>query len=109
MWFKRKVRVPGEMIYEIIGADENTDFGIAVVEIQESLPHYHADTQEVYVLLEGELEMHVGDEMVILKRPGQSVQIFNPTVHWAKSLNESPARVLVVTMPAWSSEDHFLI
>lgn len=114
MWFKNRVVVPGEVIYEIVASDDNVDFGVAAADIDISKRHFHGRTEEIYVLLSGALrvrlqrETHGVSRDVCLNSFGASVTIPPGMLHSAKSIGPAPARVLVITKPAWTSEDHHL-
>lgn len=104
-WYKNKIDLPKETIYEIITADDNTGFGIALADIKKSDPHFHRKTVEVYTLISGKLVVHLGDHKVVLLSRGDTVTIPPCTIHWA----EGDGRILVETIPAWIFEDHVLI
>lgn len=108
-WFKNRVEVPGETIFEIVTEGDGVDFGVAEVEIIDSLAHFHKETREVYILLSGKLEIRLNDKTVVLENYGETVTIPQNVVHSAKSLGYGPAGVLIVTMPAWTQADHHLV
>lgn len=110
MWYKRKVVVPDgqETIYEIITEEDGLGFGLAVADVVRSVPHLHRHTREKYVLVSGRLQVVIGNGTHHLCEPGHAVDIPLNAVHWAKSANEAPARILVLTFPPWSPDDHVI-
>jgi len=108
-WYKNKVEIPGETIYEIVTAQDNAGFGLAVAEIEKSQPHYHLKTHETYTLISGILNVHIGESVVRLIVPGKSVEIPMDVIHWAEKIGEERPRISVLTVPAWVPEDHHLI
>ena len=107
-WFKRKVEVPGETIYEIITEEDDLGFGLALAEIHESKKHVHHRTKEFYFVVEGSLSLTVGKQVITLN-PFESYSISPNQQHHAKKKGKKAAKVLVLTSPAWSMEDHHLI
>jgi len=109
-WYKNRVEAPGEVIREIVVADDGAGFGVADADIAESRPHYHTKTEELYVLLSGKLEVFLGTATrEVLEQPLQTLRIPLHTLHWARSIGNVPARVLVVTLPVWVMTDHHLV
>lgn len=110
MWYKKKVELPQETIYEVISSEDDHGFGLAIADIIRSERHYHRITVESYTLISGKLVLHLDDQTVYMDRPGMSITIPTNCRHWARSLfvHES-ARVSVVTVPAWTKEDHILV
>jgi mannose-6-phosphate isomerase-like protein (cupin superfamily) len=66
--------------------------------------HYHARTEEIYFLLEGEGEMEVdGDRLRV--GPGDAVLI--PAGAWHQIRAEAPLRFLCTCAPPYSHDDTF--
>lgn len=108
-WYKGEpVRIPGEVIYEVITEEDGQEFGVAIADVEEAQPHHHNKTSETYVLVSGEIEINIDGARHKLTRPGESIEIPLGKVHFGKSLGDGPARVAVITTPPWSSEDHIL-
>jgi mannose-6-phosphate isomerase-like protein (cupin superfamily) len=71
---------------------------------QETERHYHARTEEIYFLLEGEGEMEVdGDRRLV--GPGDAVLI--PAGAWHQIRAETPLRFLCCCAPPYSHDDTF--
>lgn len=110
MWYKKKIELPEETIYEIVSGEDNQKFGLAVADIIRSRPHFHRNTAESYTLLSGCLVVYIDGRTFLLEQPNSVLKIPVGTVHWAESLDRnSPARISVATVPAWTPEDHILI
>ncbi len=109
MWYKNRVELPGEIVYEIVTGEDGQGFGLAVASIMSSKPHHHLVTTEVYTWISGRLIVHIDGHPFLLERPGAGVKIPLGTIHWAESLDQTTyARISVVTVPAWTPEDHIL-
>lgn len=110
MWYKNKVEVPVEVIYEIVTESDGLGWGVAVAEVTMSKPHFHKHTEEEYLLLSGKLNVHVGGTTYFLEKPGDKVHIFPGAVHWAESPDlDNVGSIRVITIPAWTPEDHILV
>lgn len=57
-------------------------------------PHYHEDMQEVFILISGDAEMTVGDEILIMK-PGHAVEVPIKEVHYMKNVGKTPVEYIV--------------
>lgn len=120
--YKRKLTLPGEVIYEIITEEDGLGFGIAIAEISESRAHFHRHAKEFYFLLEGSISVEImniwgardpvasaENSVVILHAYNRMLYIPPGHPHQAKKIGENPGKVLVFTTPAWSSKDHHLL
>src|SRR3990167_4935692 len=56
--------------------------------------HYHQDMDEVYILLQGEVEMQVGEETEIMKK-GDAVLVPSTQMHTMKNLLNTSAEFIV--------------
>ena len=68
--------------------------------------HYHARTEEIYVLLEGAGEMEVDGEHRLLA-PGDAVLIPPGARHQITATEEGPLRFLCCCAPPYAHEDTF--
>jgi mannose-6-phosphate isomerase-like protein (cupin superfamily) len=68
-------------------------------------PHIHLDKDESFYLIEGSLEMHLGDAIVPAKS-GDFVNVPKGTAHNFKNVGDKPAKMLVTFVPA-GMEDYF--
>ncbi|MBI2637719.1 MAG: cupin domain-containing protein [Candidatus Sungbacteria bacterium] len=109
MLYKNRIEVPGEVIFEVITAEDGEGFGQAIVDIHASKEHYHTRTVEFYTLISGRLAVYINGKATLLESPGDTAKIPIGAWHWAESRPESSsARVSVITIPAWSESDHIL-
>jgi quercetin dioxygenase-like cupin family protein len=83
-------------------------FGIAIADIQQSEPHYHELTMETYTAVQGDLEVSLDTEAHVL-HTGDVIKILPGVVHSARSLNETPARITVTMVPAFSQTDYYAV
>ena len=69
--------------------------------------HYHAETEEVYFVLEGEGEMELDGERADV-RPGDAVPIPPGAWHELANTGPGPLRILCTCAPPYRHEDtHF--
>lgn len=112
MWYKNKVVAEDgkETVYVLFSEAEaqKLGFGVAVADIEQSVQHYHLKTRETYVLISGRLEVKMRGTTHTLTAPGQSIEIPVNTIHSAKSLQGTSARIVVLTVPGWQVDDHRL-
>jgi len=106
--YKNKVENPNETVYEIINAQDGLGWGLAIADIKESELHVHQQIKEVYTILEGRLELDLDGNLHQLKE-GESIEILPKVKHKAKSLGQDPARIVALSFPAWTPEDHHII
>lgn len=61
-------------------------------------PHFHKAHSDSFYVLEGEIELHLGDE-VVQGAPGTYVLAPPHVVHWFRNVGEAPARMLNLHTP----------
>ena len=61
-------------------------------------PHVHEDHVDSFYVLEGEVEFHVGDE-VVRGTPGTYVLAPPDVVHWFRNVSDAPVRMLNLHTP----------
>ena len=61
-------------------------------------PHFHKGHSDSFYVLEGEIEFHVGDE-VVLGSPGTYVLAPPGVVHYFSNVSDSPAKLLNLHTP----------
>jgi mannose-6-phosphate isomerase-like protein (cupin superfamily) len=106
--YKNKVENPKETVYEIMTAEDGYSWGLAIADIIESELHIHYKITEIYVVLEGVLEVTLDGNPQKLT-VGESVNISPGVKHKARSLTGEPARIIALSFPEWTSEDHHLL
>lgn len=99
----------GDEVIYILGVDPAWGASVAIADIRQSQPHKHLRTYETYVLLAGALEVFVDGVIYTLETPGDTVEIPLGFVHWARALGEAPGRIMVITTPPWTHEDHIMV
>lgn len=104
--YQHRKDFPSETVYEITTLANGLPFGIAIADIAQSIPHVHKRTTETYTVVQGVLEVTLGSKRRVL-RPCDVIRITPGTVHSARSLEDTPARITVTSIPEWSAEDHF--
>lgn len=92
-------------VYELLTPDLQRKLEVIWVELPPGMsnaerPFVH-DTEECGILLQGILEVHLGDEMHLL-RPGDSIAFSGLTPHWYRNPGEESAvSIWVVTPPSF--------
>ncbi len=110
LYQNKKVRPaenPAEIVYELTTQRSGLPFGIAIADIQQSEAHFHKVTWETYAVVQGTLELYLDGDRHVL-RPGDVKKIPLWVVHSARSLDKTPARITVTTIPEFSPEDYYL-
>jgi mannose-6-phosphate isomerase-like protein (cupin superfamily) len=69
--------------------------------------HHHAETEEIYVLLEGEAEMEVDGEIRNVG-PGEAILIPAGAHHQIRAGKDAPLRFLCCCAPPYRDEDTFV-
>jgi len=101
---------PTEVVCEL-NRDEMMRWGLAVVMIGLSRPHYHRKTLEVYTVVRGTLDLYLRKNNTIVIESlscGRPFMVEPDTIHWAECVG-IPSKVLVTSHPAWNEKDHFLV
>ncbi len=65
----------------------------------EAPPHIHHHEDETFYLIEGSLELRLGDDTLVA-RPGDYLKVPRGTVHAVRNVGEHRARALVTFVPA---------
>lgn len=92
-----------ELICEIDPTRDHPDYSVALAIIDQSLPHYHLQSTEIYEVMEGELKLAV-DEKVIILRTGDRYVIEPGHIHSAQG---NATTVRVISRPGWNIDDQF--
>jgi mannose-6-phosphate isomerase-like protein (cupin superfamily) len=74
---------PTEIVCEVEPTSEHHGHSLAVAVIDKSKPHYHKKTVEEYKVVNGVLNLYVGEKIVTLKK-GDKYTIEPNIVHWAE-------------------------
>jgi mannose-6-phosphate isomerase-like protein (cupin superfamily) len=94
----------GSTIRELHHTDEQSLAEATLEPGQATERHYHAHTEEIYFLLEGEGEMDVDGER---RRVGPGEAVLIPAGAWHQIRAETPLRFLCCCAPPYSHEDTF--
>jgi mannose-6-phosphate isomerase-like protein (cupin superfamily) len=84
----------------IFTEEQGAGFSMSVLRISDSSRHYHLRTWEAYYVLDGEGELELDDETVVLK-PGTAVLIRPGVRHTAKGA----VTALILGTPPFTNED----
>ncbi|MFH0804218.1 MAG: hypothetical protein V1896_01295 [Candidatus Zambryskibacteria bacterium] len=90
-------------VCELEPTKNHPEYDRAIEVIISSKPHKHLKTTQNYKILSGTLELHIGEEMMMLKI-GDTYTMEPNNIHWAKSDNE--CWVEIYSKPGWTKEDH---
>lgn len=93
-------------VCEVEPVDEHPEYDKAVEVIIESRPHKHFKMTQNYTIVSGNLELHVGKEVIYLKT-GDKYTVVPNNIHWAKSNNE--CWLEIYSKPGWTKEDHIVV
>lgn len=103
--FKNIEKQPTEIICEVEPTDEHPEYSVAIAVIDRSVPHYHQKTEEVYEVIEGELDLFIDGESIKLRRGGKHT-IMPGERHYVVG---QEAWIKTTAKPGWKSEDHILV
>ena len=95
---------PTEIICEVEPSYEHSDYSVAVACILKYAPHFHKLSTETYLVLKGELKIHIDDKVLIMN-DGDTCTVNPHKVHWAEG---DFTLVQVTSRPGWAPEDHIL-
>jgi len=96
---------PTEIVCEIDPPTSHPDYSVAVAVIDQSIPHSHNVTCELYRIMKGNLKLTVGGRMHCL-REGDEYTIVPGKTHHAEG-NET--WVKATSRPGWTPSDHILV
>jgi mannose-6-phosphate isomerase-like protein (cupin superfamily) len=98
----------GERIYEFLGKNNGAaeKHSIALVEIVEggsSIPHYHPEAEESYIILEGQAKLSINEEEKIVSS-GEVAFIPTGKIHQISTVGQETLKLYCVCAPAWVPE-----
>lgn len=83
----------------------NVDVGVVVLKpTQEFQNHYHTTCEEIFYILEGQIEIYINNERVDVK-PGDMVQCSPGDTHYLINRSDSDFKALFVKSPHISERD----
>ena len=85
-------------------------FSLAIAEVTVGKETYHhiLEQDEVYYLLAGEGEVHIGEDIAQV-RQGDAVFIPAGSVQWIQNIGESVLRFAAIVSPPWTVEGDHLV
>ncbi|KKW11251.1 MAG: hypothetical protein UY50_C0018G0019 [Parcubacteria group bacterium GW2011_GWA2_49_9] len=92
---------------KIQGAGFRYSLAHATVKAGESSTPHALKTSEVYYILEGEGEMHIGDEVANV-HAGQAIVIPPNARQYIKNIGAIDLKFLCIVDPAWRKEDEIV-
>jgi len=75
---------------------------------QQTAPHYHIRTEEIYYILAGQGEMHLG-ESVRMVGPGDAIAIPPGEIHTIINTGDIELKFLCCCAPAYEHEDTVMV
>lgn len=105
--YQSRIDLPDDTVYEVVSTQDGIGWSAAIVDVGPNSrgAHFHSYISETYTVLNGSIEMVVDGESTILE-VGDTFTVPLGGVHYAHSLDETPARVLVTCVPGWTPDDH---
>ncbi|MBD2185817.1 cupin domain-containing protein [Planktothrix sp. FACHB-1355] len=99
-----------EVTFKVVGADTHGHLGLFENLIQPggTAPelHIHRQMEEMFYVLEGEVEIQVG-ERIVQGQPGAFVLVPRNTPHTFSNRGTKPAKLLIMFCPAGEREKYF--
>ena len=101
----------GENVQEILGrvaggVEGHSLARVTILPGKSSLPHFHKESEESYLILSGKALMEI-DEKKFELSPGEAVLIEPQEVHQISNPGPGDLIFLAVCVPAWYPEDSF--
>ena len=75
---------------------------------KKTLAHRHLKAEELYYILQGNGEMHLNNESILVKT-GDSICIKPNTNHCIKNIGDTDLKILCCCSPAYSHDDTVLV
>lgn len=88
-------------------ADFRYSLAHATVKVGDSSILHALKTSEVYYILEGEGEMHIGDEVATV-HAGQAIVIPPSAKQYIRNIGTTDLKFLCIVDPAWRKEDEMV-
>lgn len=96
-------------VRSIIGKPEDSPIGVAYIIISIQVgTHYHPNTDEYYLVLEGRGNLKIGEETRTIGK-NDFVYVPRGTHHSIETLDEIDLIMLVITYPPWVPEEEIEI
>ncbi|MBW4565452.1 MAG: cupin domain-containing protein [Mojavia pulchra JT2-VF2] len=99
-----------EVTFKVVGADTHGHLGLFENLIQPGgtapILHIHRQMEEMFYVLEGEVEIQVGDRTIV-GHPGAFVLVPRSTPHTFANRSTKPAKLLIMFTPGGEREKYF--
>jgi mannose-6-phosphate isomerase-like protein (cupin superfamily) len=96
---------PTEIICEIEPTEDHPQYSKIIAVIDQSIPHYHRHLTETYTVINGQLELHIDNQIIQLK-PGDEYTIKPNQIHFAFGKS---TWIECYSKPGWKIKDHILV
>ena len=118
MHITKKINLPdlienphGEDVQEILGVqaggvESHSLARVTIAPGKSSLPHFHKESDESYLILSGEAEMVIDNKRFEIS-PGEAVLIEPHEVHQIFNPGQKDLVFLAVCVPAWRPDDSY--
>ncbi len=90
--------------------DINPGFSTAYISLephQKTKPHKLAASNQVFFVLEGEADLHIGDTTITAK-PGMTIYIAPDVWHWAENKGDRKFVFLCIVSPPWYQREEIV-
>lgn len=96
--------------FKVTGKDTYGNFGlfefVMEPETQGASPHIHKELTEMFYVVEGEIELTLGDRRIVAE-PKTFLLVPENTPHGFSNIGQTPATLLIMFCPADSREQYF--
>lgn len=99
---------PGSITYKPENYPEGFGCSVTFREVIKTDPHMHKKTSHIYILLEGIATVLIDGLSYPMVEVGDSHRVPVGVEHWVESIGGKSVRLIEISIPAWSADDHFL-
>lgn len=104
-YFRSKIDLGDYVVYELIpGSETEKKWSTALLEIQDSPKHFHRIERELFIVVNGELDIEINGIHHMLAA-GEFIEISPGNIHHLKSATKKPVQVLCFNFPAFDPAD----
>lgn len=106
-FFGAKIERGDYEVHELISGNlTENKWSVALLEIRDSPKHFHRIEKEIFIVVNGKLDIEIDGIHRILE-VGESVEVIPEMIHQLKSASKEPVRVLCFNFPAFNPADHW--
>jgi len=107
-YFGPRIDLGSYAVHEFLpGIATGEKWSIALIEIDDSPRHFHKIEKELFVVVEGVLDIEV-DRVRHILHTGQSIEILPGKIHKLQSAGVVAVRVLCISFPAFNPSDMYI-